>query len=242
MILQTSNLWLNKVAMMTDFQAFPRAYQTVVEVCDLLDGQHEMRAWEYCMAFSAVTRWRQEQIEKATEFAKESLPALDIGGAGSKLNRALHHFGLSSMTVDPHGERGSRFIHRITAEEAAQSLAPVPVVTCISVIEHVEDHVSFADALARLVQPGGLLFLTADYHKDADSLAGIDDPWHFNWMRKRIYGPERWWWLHDHFRLNWGFKTFGEVCSWSFRQDWEDWEPTVYDYGFASMALVKETA
>lgn len=234
MITETSPLPLTKVAAMADFEYFPRSHKEVVEIDHLLEGQHEMRAWEYCMAFSAVTRWRQEQIEKRSQFDEEMLPALDVGGAGTPFYKALRHFGLSSLAIDPHGDLNSRFIRRITAEEAADRDMRAPVVTCVSVIEHTEDHVSFADALARLVQPGGLLFLTADYHDAADR--EVDDKWHFHWMRKRIYGPERWQWLFDHFRFNHGFRPFGGIRMNS------SWEPTVFDYGFASMALVKEVA
>lgn len=206
-------LTLSRVARQTDFTKFEPEDLNLIADLGLLDGQHPMRAWEYAIVLEALRRWGGSSL-----MAGEA--ALDVGGAGSMLWKALTARGLRPQVLDPavppnvplEGYRGR----------------PVPVVTCISVLEHVPDLDDFLRRLAGIVVPGGLLVLTTDYHTRGD----LGDRFHFHWMRRRIFGPFQIGAVSELLARE-GFMLLGGGLD-------LEWEPTVYDYGFFSLVLVKE--
>lgn len=201
---------------------------------DAMVGQHEARWWEYSMAHRAIQEW-----DHTDGFLGGGRPAplllADVGGAGSRFAHSLvAQTSEDILLIDPH--TGPEVI------EECGRLAPVPLtveqyaatavhgqldcLTAISVIEHVENYRPFLRACHMLLKPGGLLFLTTDcWNKEGPDVA------HFHWMRKRIYNPESLGKLAMSCR-ELGFKSFG-------RTDWTYHGDTVYDYAFASLAMVK---
>lgn len=182
--------------------------------------QHPARRFEYAMALRAIAEWRERTH-------RDDPVSYDIGGAGSPF-RHMHHCDV----VDPDAEA----LHeKYTLEQFVDGGTDLAhVVTCLSVLEHIEDLDRFLYHLGCLVAPGGLLFLTMDC-KEGDAHVPHVDNCHFHWMRKRIFTPylvQNLVWSHS--LLNLGFTLFGEA-------DWAYHGPTVYDYTFMSLALIKRS-
>jgi len=55
------------------------------------------------------------------------------------------------------------------------------LITCISVIEHGVDHRAFLHEASRLLRPGGVLFLTADYWERPLDMSGAPNPYGLRW-------------------------------------------------------------
>jgi len=183
--------------------------------------QHPQRRWEYAMALRA---------------AKNSIlggQVADVGGAGSPLTEMIldQHPDWSSVTViDPASEDLN---DRYTLARWIQCYQCMfPVVFCLSVLEHVEDLDHFLYYLSCLVAPGGLLFLTMDYCSD-EGATWPEDHYHFHWMRKRIFNREQWSRVEEQFKT-YQFTVLGAA-------DWTYHGPHVFDYSFASLALVKRS-
>ncbi|KKL90715.1 hypothetical protein LCGC14_1901940 [marine sediment metagenome] len=173
--------------------------------------QHPHRRWEYAMALRAARLWGEEHPGRI---------ALDVGGAGSPLVHMLDHEGFLPLVIDPK--------ENANLEDTLDwSKCYANFVTCISTLEHVRDFFPFLEALGKVVEPGGVLFLTMDiWGQEAPDSA------HFHWMRERIFTPKTWTMTAQQLLVK-GFSFLGE-------QDWEYHGDQVYDYSFASLALVKE--
>jgi hypothetical protein len=176
--------------------------------------QHPHRKWEYALALRAFDTWLESR-KMPTAIGH----VIDVGGSGSPFHRML---GSSAIVVDPKESDGQDL-------EGYLQTAPrlSHTVFCLSVLEHVEDLDQFCYHLSCLVAPGGLLFLTMDCcgcpeHTEPETH-------HFHWMRKRIFTFEQ--------RLNlaFSFKDFQLLGG----ADWLYHGDHVYDYAFASLALVK---
>ena len=190
------------------------------------------------MALYAIQGWYQAQVSQVTQVGIPPFQICDVGGAGSNFWQVLA--GLTSepvVVVDPtttqqtlRGHLGGvgevikdSVEHFVTYAHHGQ----FDILTCISVIEHVEEVRKFFRACHMLLKPGGLLFLTTDYW-DAEG----DDTAHFHWMRKRIYNDERMRTLLGGLR-ELGYASLGQA-------DWSYKGPQVYDYSIASAAMVKK--
>lgn len=209
------SLILSKTLDPADFAELAEELVVVDEYFYRAAPQHSMRRWEYAMALRAERTWGR--------MADIGGPVYDVGGAGSPFYRMLDPYLV--RVVDPKEGEG---------QDLAGYLRSGPrlgaAVFCLSVLEHVKDLGQFVYHLGCLVAPGGLLFLTFDY--SAEPAAYVQDSYHFHWMRERIFtaysignfvtGP-----LHDV-----GFSHLGAA-------DWTDHGAHVYDYSFASLALVK---
>ncbi len=100
------------------------------------------------------------------------LATLDIGCAAGLLSEALCDQGAVVTGIDPversiriaqrHAEQDGRSIayHIATPEELVGQEASFDVVCALEVVEHVTDRPAFFRALASLLAPGGLLFVT----------------------------------------------------------------------------------
>lgn len=174
--------------------------------------QHPVRRWEYAMALLALRTWAVSDIRERT--------ILDVGGAGSPLRSIVQagHGGAGSYTViDP----------AVTYGQTVENYRghPANVVFSISTYEHTTQPLAFLEACARMTKPGGLLFLTFDYHA-----GGHTDTYHFHWMRERIVSRTTYGVLIDLFTEILDFDLFGE-----FSDIWHG--PQLYDYSVASLAL-----
>lgn len=189
--------------------------------------QHPMRRWEYALAIRARRQWLQWDYEQRGHAGRtHGHRIVDVGGAGSPFASIVgEDSGSTCLIIDPdhsipatldqHLHRGGHIAHEVY---------------CLSVLEHVDDLGQFLYHLSCLTAPGGLLFLTMD--ACGCSIAhGGEDSHHFHWMRKRIFtGDERrsvWAILRDCQMENFG--TY----------DPRYYGDHVYDYSFASLALVK---
>ena len=158
-------------------------------------------------------RWEYALALRAHETWKAST-ALDVGGAGSPLHFMMDAVGCPTVVVDP-------AVNTTLANYLDAGGPPYPSVFCISVIEHVLDLDEFLEDLRRAVGPLGLLFLTMDIGPTQP------DTYHFRDMRHQIFTPETWQELPS--RLN--MQLLDEA-------DWTYNGPQVYDYSFASLALI----
>lgn len=123
--------------------------------------EHPHRRWEYGMALAAL-----RSIDART--------VLDVGGGGSIFAPAAAWINSDVTIVDP-GEckawvaaqsaRIGKPLKYIQQEFTPDSVdSQFDCVTCLSVIEHVENDEQFVIDMARKVTPGGLLILTTDFH------------------------------------------------------------------------------
>lgn len=182
--------------------------------------QHPLRRWEYAMALAAVKAW---------DHPKPALVAYDVGGGGSPFPGMLADtIGSHVQIVDP-----AYTPNAYTLQELLQHNPRLgDVVTCLSVLEHVEDLDQFLYHLSCLVAPSGLLFLTMDYADDYTD-DWPEDRFHFHWMRKRIFNAYGWQLaVAEALQTQHQFALLGDVDS-------RYHGAYVYDYSFASLALQK---
>lgn len=180
--------------------------------------QHPMRRWEYAMALRAENTWR-------TQTGRDVFIGYDVGGAGSP----FRHMGSVGLVVDPQEPAPGNYT---LAQFCTAGTELASIVFCLSVLEHVDDLDQFLYHLSCLVAPGGLLFLTMDIC-DASTTDWPKDIYQFHWMRKRIFNVEQWQAVGDSLYTRYNFAdNFGPVW-------WHYNGPQVYDYSFASLALVK---
>lgn len=181
--------------------------------------QHAMRRWEYALALRACAAWEEPVLKDGPQTRR----LVDVGGAGSPFFRMVPAW--LTYVVDP-AENCDLATYILSRPVLAD------VVVCLSVLEHIpaDDLDRFLYHLNCLVAPGGLLFLTMDYCGDP-SHADLPDIHHFHWMRKRIFSESHWQYLALNLQP-YGFERFGGT-------DWNWSGPHVYDYSFASLALLK---
>lgn len=145
-------------------------------------AQHAARAWEYDRAIKALD-------EQSRESGMRVGLVLDVGGAGSPFAWIVaNRCALPVQIVDP--EFNGLGLGNLTGTIKRRPLelqGKADFVSCISVLEHVEDEDSFIRDLAFLLAPGGVLFLTVDY----DPTDAPNDSYVHHGMRKRIYNFER---------------------------------------------------
>jgi len=201
--------------------------------CDAMAGQHPARWWEYAMAHRAIREWGNTGLPEYPPFTRDPLILCDVGGSGSRFAQSLVGLTSEDITViDPNlpvvDVGRCRHVRRSVEEYAAVAQhSQFDCLTAISVIEHLDAVRPFIRACHMLLKPGGLLFLTTDCW----NCTGPDTA-HFHWMRKRIYDPEKLRSLGIGLREI-GYSTFG-------RSDWQYHGDQVYDYSFASLAMVKK--
>lgn len=247
----------NKIAALADLDKLGIEEEILPKVPDLIRGQHAIRLWEYAMAYQTILDWKAQQDTRVREAAVRMaqtvaqtlggipheavvctppLQICDVGGAGSNFWKLL-----ATLTTDhvllvdpaappagnPDGDRSGLFCGPLEEYAANYPHDQWDVLTCISVIEHLEAVRPLLRAAHMLLRRGGLLFLTTDcWNSDGEDRA------HFHWMRRRIYNPYSMTRLAKDLREV-GFATFGT-------SDWHYYEHTLYDYSVASLAMVKK--
>jgi 2-polyprenyl-6-hydroxyphenyl methylase/3-demethylubiquinone-9 3-methyltransferase len=114
--------------------------------------------------------WITARIDRA--FGRRDVRVLDIGCGAGLLAEALAAAGCEVVGVDAGAEviaaarahaagRGLRLEYRVAAaEDLADEGHKYDVVTALEIIEHVESPADFVRTLARLLNPGGLLFIS----------------------------------------------------------------------------------
>lgn len=212
-----ADLPLSKTLDPADFAALAEELKVVDQHFTKAMPQHAARRWEYAMAIRALDTWLETRRGKGTAGY-----SVDVGGGGSPFRYMVSD---SMIVVDPAEADGQ---HLEAYLETAPRLSQT--VFCLSVLEHVVDLPRFLYHLACLVAPGGLLFLTVDYCDDLEATDWPIDRYHFHWMRQRIFSPRtlaRW--------------VLGSLAARDFEilgtASYLDYQPTVYDYSFASLAL-----
>ena len=201
-----------------------------------LQGQHAVRRWEYAMAFRAIDTWEKTCHPQESElYRNDPLEILDVGGAGSNFWQVLTALTSADIhIVDPAAVPGAEqapgryqvFACPVEDFAAATRHSRFDILTCISVIEHVEDVRRFFRACSMLLKPGGLVVFTTDFwDKEGPDVA------HFHWMRKRIYNEGSIRKLLTGLR-ELGYRSFG-AADWSYHGD------QVYDYSVCSVAMTK---
>lgn len=199
------------------------AERSLVDRLKAVDGQHPHRAWEYSMALYALAAWSRDTMPTA------ALKLADVGGAGSGFVYAVQTLSADPVIViDPNLPPGH--IGKRTVEDYAAARAGVDqfdAMFVLSVLEHVAQPRPFLRACTHLLKPGGLLFLTVDaWDKHGPDTA------HFHWMRQRIYN------LDTIIKVQQDLRDFG--CRSFGGSDWEYGGDQVFNYSFASVAMIRK--
>lgn len=125
----------------------------------------------------------------------ESSRVLDVGAGSGKLVRYLRGRGVDAHGIEPSRALFDRFLRGDeafsceTIDAVAARSATFPIVTAYDVIEHVPDPVPFLRAIAAVLEPGGVLFLSTP---DVESLTAraFGRRWHFYYRYHLSYfGP-----------------------------------------------------
>lgn len=206
------SLALTKTLDLADYEKLAYELEFVDKLSDSpeMKAQHPHRRWEYAMALKAWGEW------KTRKSAYDFTYALDVGGAGSPFSKIAMRAMATCKIVDP---KINSSIEDYTGEKAT-------VIFSLSTIEHVESVDAFIGGIHRALLPGGLLFLTMDYWEGPST-----DTAHFHWMRNRIFNWHSRQTLIELFQ-DFGYSMFGDVEA-GYNGN------TVYDYSFASLAMVK---
>lgn len=186
--------------------------------------QHEARRWEYALALRAIDTW-----EAARPKASTLGHLVDVGGGGSPFWRMTA--GYLPMVIDPVENSDLStylWLHPPLAD----------VVTCLSVLEHVEDLDRFLYHLGCLVAPGGLLFLTMDCIRGEEQHGWPEDTAHFHWDRKRIFNDWARGWLWATMAVH-QFTSLGD-SDFVYHGD-QLYTPGPGGYSLASLALVRRS-
>jgi 2-polyprenyl-6-hydroxyphenyl methylase/3-demethylubiquinone-9 3-methyltransferase len=134
----------------------------------------------------------------------EGLRIVDIGCGGGILTEALTELGARMTGIDPapnnivvasrHAERSGLSIdyRNTTAEALADEGARFDIVVAMEVLEHVEGQKDFVATLARMVEPGGLLFLaTIDRTLKSYALAIIGAEYVLGWVPRGTHDHDK---------------------------------------------------
>lgn len=211
--------------------------------------QHEHRKWEYAMVVRAVQVWLAQDGKSKR---KAPLQVGDFGcGVGLTPSIMLHHgcdvsmyevwahdqgekFQLEACaSTKEHSENAIglyRMLHRPIGGLVLEDYGRYDISLCISTLEHIPDPVRAFKDLCRTVTPGGLLFVTTDFaDKEEDRFshwtlrAGKMFTWQ-TYQELMAAGQEE------------GFRLLDCASDWI----WNENCRLVYDYGFASLAMVRE--
>lgn len=189
--------------------------------------QHPMRRWEYALALRASDAWAQADHDAFGHANRlQGGPIYDVGGAGSPFYHMIGPEYVRVIDPDDGGYTLAQY-HRKCAVRLGHQ------VFCLSVLEHVDNLDQFLYHLACLTAPGGLLFLTFDFTDDLSQTDPVDH-YHFHWMRKRIFNAYSLATTVTYPLVQVGFRPLGLT-------DYTAHGPQVYDYTFASLALVKRS-
>jgi SAM-dependent methyltransferase len=112
-------------------------------------------------------RHRNACILAATRALPPGGMIFDVGGGNGVVSLALHRAGFDVVLVEP-GPEGARNAHArgietvacCSLEDAGIRPHALPAVGLFDVLEHLEDDVGFMQEVARLLTPGGRVYLT----------------------------------------------------------------------------------
>lgn len=132
------------------------------------------------------------------------LTALDIGCGGGLIAEPLARMGAAVTAIDPserniaiargHAEpQGLQIDYRpVRVEELGARSEMFDLVTCLEVVEHVPDVPAFIAECARVVKPGGILFLsTINRNLKAWALAIVGAEYVLRWLPQGTHQYER---------------------------------------------------
>jgi len=126
---------------------------------------------DVCFSLEDTSFWFRHRnnciLEAVRRFPPEG-EILDIGGGNGYVTKRLLDEGFPAILLEPglsgayNGKVGRRLPHVIctTLEDLALPDASAAAVSCFDVIEHIEDDAAFVSEIARILQPGGLFYLT----------------------------------------------------------------------------------
>lgn len=183
------------------------------------NDNHTHRRWEYGMCLQAIKRHGGQRV-------------IDVGGGGSTLGFALAELGYQVTVNDVQNfaawivEKSSLINKHIgfqygTLGEISNTY---DVVSCISVLEHIDDYELAWAKLLSIVEPNGLLFTTVDYHESGSPIVGGHLRTFNERMIRRMIDMSK----------QYGFSLYG---GWP---DYRDGGSDVNGHTFASIALRRD--
>jgi SAM-dependent methyltransferase len=235
---------LSRVMRPTDYTELAPATAEIDKVLPLLGGwntvQHQHRKWEYAMALFAANRWALQRKRKSPGFFTvadfgcgigilspvlawmgNKVSMYEIWTMGNEEAQAIEQMNKVS------GNNGSyEMVNRALGGLQEKDFGKFDASFCISTIEHTPDHENAFREFCQTVKPGGLLFLTMDF---ADNTG----PHFADHVRCRIGTKEL---MHQYgqWGSEMGMSYFGGT-DW----EWTEASRMVYDFGFGSLAMVK---
>lgn len=117
----------------------------------------------------------------------------DIGGGNGFVTRALVHAGLPAVVVEP-GPSGARNAQSrgldpvicSTLDDAGFAEGSLPAAGLFDVLEHIKDDAGVLRQLARLIAPGGRLYLTVPAYQWLWSNEDVISGHHRRYTRRRL--------------------------------------------------------
>lgn len=217
---------------------------------------HEHRLWEYAMTFAAYFQWLTGVWRGTKDGSKFPIEVADFG-CGTGLASPIMLWLGANVTMYEIWKFGNADVFRavqmqqmaniqncvrvLQSKFAEYKMVERPlggliaedhdrfdVGLCVSTIEHIAQPEDAFKDLCRSIKPGGLLFLTTDFAEDST------DHYKYSYLRAgKIYNVQA---MADLAKIgeSMGFELFGDV-EWK----WDEACRLVYDYGFASLAMVR---
>lgn len=203
-------------------------------------AQHQLRRWEYSLLFRSLRELYGEEGIKGC-FAIDFACGVGEGGA-IMLSKGVARVRLTEIWT--HGDWSEWLINHMRSAQDVYGGAwelcrhdmektPEPeypryqIALCVSSLEHIHDWRSAVDNMARVVEPGGMIFLTMDFCHD-----GEWDHYQYKELRARIYDAKKMRYLAEVLEAR-GFVH-------PMPPDWDHYETMVNDYTFSSLVMVKE--
>ena len=172
--------------------------------------EHVHRAWEYGLAMTLIKQYEPKTM-------------LNVGGGNSPLSMWAAERGVEVTEIDPN--KPSQLFANITYIHEpfpAKGLRQYEFVVCTSVIEHIDkDDMHFFKYL--LDHAKDIMFLTTDFHPTGKA---------FSQAHYRTYNQTDMILMMEIARIR-GFDLIGREFDYTYKDN------MVYDYTFASLALVR---
>lgn len=156
---------------MTNHAEMPETKETTDPLEIARFAQHAKQWWQPDGAFKTLHDINPARLDWISQYiAPKNLKMLDIGCGGGILSEGLAKLGAEVTGLDveaqalevarDHAEASNVLIRYVCEPVESFEEGPFDAITCLEMLEHVEDPQLVIDSAVRLLKPGGFLFLS----------------------------------------------------------------------------------